>query len=91
MSNSKRIILSLKPEMLCEVDAQSEVRKMNRSEWIREAIALYLKEGEKIRIREQMRKGYQEMGLLNLQLSEEGLAQDQEDFAFYENRLNIGE
>ena len=91
MPNAKRILLNLQPELLARVDEKSKCADMSRSEWIREAITFYLAEGERLQIRRQMEKGYAEMGMLNVELSEEGLAQDQTDFTSYENRLNIGE
>lgn len=91
MPNAKRILLNLQPELLARVDEKSKCADMSRSEWIREAIAFYLAEGERLQIRKQMEKGYAEMGMLNVQLSEEGFAQDQADFTSYVNRLNIGE
>ncbi len=35
----------------------------------------------------EMKAGYREMGMLNLSLSEEGLAQDRKDLESYENYL----
>ncbi|WP_130864175.1 CopG family ribbon-helix-helix protein [Bacilliculturomica massiliensis] len=87
MSNSKKIILSLPEELLDRVDDCLKAENKNRSEWVREAIVHYLAEGEKTRIRVQMEQGYREMGMLNLKLSEEGLAEDEEDLAVYENIL----
>lgn len=91
MANAKRVLLSLQPELLLQVDAKSKCANMSRSEWIRQAITFYLEEGERLQIRAQMEKGYAEMGMLNLQLAEEGLEQDEKEFASYENRLNIEE
>lgn len=90
MSDSKKIILSLPAELLDRVDDCLRYENKNRSEWVREAIVHYLSEREKARLRAQMEQGYREMGLLNLALSEEGMAEDEKDFAAYENRL-IGE
>lgn len=87
MSDSKKIILSLPSELLDRVDDCLEYENKNRSEWVREAIVHYLSEKGKARLRAQMEQGYREMGLLNLTLSEEGLAEDEKDFAAYENRL----
>lgn len=87
MSNSKKIILSLPEELLDRVNDCLKVENKNRSEWVREAIIHYLSEVEKARIRAWMEQGYQEMGMLNLELSEEGIASDEKDFAAYENKL----
>lgn len=87
MSNSKKIILSLPEDLLNRVNDCLKLENKNRSEWVREAIVHYLSEGEKARLRGQMEQGYREMGMLNLELSEEGLAEDEKDFAMYENKL----
>lgn len=87
MSNSKKIILSLPEELLDRVDDCLKNENKNRSEWVREAIVHYISEGKKARIRVQMEQGYQEIGMLNLELSEVGLESDEKDFAIYENKL----
>lgn len=83
----KKIIVSLPEELLDQVDEILKNEKKSRSEWMREAAALYLGEIRKARIREQMERGYAEMGLLNVRLSEEGLAEDLADLEKYEKIL----
>lgn len=86
MSDSRKILVSLPNKLLDEVDDALKEDRKNRSEFIREAMKLYLRERKKLRIREMMKKGYREMGMLNLKLSEEGLA---EDAVFLENYEKI--
>ena len=83
----KKIILSLPEELLEKVDDQLKYEEISRSEWISRALVLALEQAKKDRIRARMKQGYQEMGLLNLELAEEALAADTSDFAIYESIL----
>ena len=53
------------------VDGVVEMEKRTRSEFIREAMKLYLQERKKRQIRERMQEGYIEMARLNLALANE--------------------
>ncbi len=74
MANFRRIVVSLPSSLLKEVDGLVAVEKRNRSEFIREAMRLYLEERKRSELRESLKRGYQEMASLNLALAEEGLA-----------------
>jgi len=87
MAESKRIIISLPNSLLQEVDDIAELEKRNRSEFIREAMKLYIRERRKMQIKEHMKKGYREMGAINLALSEIGLDMDCSTLKGYEARL----
>lgn len=87
MSNLKKIIVSLPETLLEQADRMMKEDKKNRSELVRDAIALYLEVRKKERIRKEMIQGYQEMGMLNLSLSEEGLEADLADLHRYEKDL----
>lgn len=84
MSNLKKIIVSLPEPLLLQTDYVLAEERKNRSELIREALVLYLSERRKKGIREQMERGYLEMGEINLTLSEEGLNSDLADLVQYE-------
>lgn len=73
MANTKRIMISLPQNLLKEVDGVVEVEKRSRSEFIREAMKLYLQERKKKQIRESMQEGYMEMASLNLTLANEAI------------------
>ena len=75
---SRKIMISLPSALLQEVDGIVALEKKNRSEFIREAMRLYLEERKKRDIRERLKRGYQEMAKINLALAEEGLALDRE-------------
>ena len=73
LTDTKRIMISLPHYLLEEVDGIVASEKRSRSDFIREAMRLYLEEREKQQIRERMQKGYMEMAKLNLRLANEAL------------------
>lgn len=75
---TKRIMISLPGNLLSEVDGVVASEKRTRSEFIREAMKLYLRERKKKQIRERMQKGYQEMAKLSLTLSSEAVYAEHE-------------
>jgi CopG family transcriptional regulator / antitoxin EndoAI len=78
MSETKRIMISLPDNLLDEVDGIVASERRTRSEFIREAMRLYLQERKKRQIRETMQKGYMEMARLNLNLANEALEAENE-------------
>ena len=87
MSRVKRIMISIPENLLKEVDGLADREKRNRSEFIREAMKLYISEQEKRNIREQMKKGYQEMAHINLCLAVENYDAENEVQEYYEEKL----
>ncbi len=73
MAETKRIMISLPQNLLTEVDGIVALEKRTRSEFIREAMRLYLQERKKRQIRERMQRGYLEMAGINLALSNEAV------------------
>lgn len=71
-------MISLPHNLLQEVDGVVEMEKRTRSEFIREAMRLYLQERKKKQIREQMQEGYMEMARLNLALANEAISAENE-------------
>ncbi|MGE5397137.1 MAG: CopG family ribbon-helix-helix protein [Chitinophagales bacterium] len=71
MPSSKKIIVSVPENLLLEMDQMRSIDNKNRSEVIREAIKLYLGERRKRVLREQMQRGYVEMGEINKTIAEE--------------------
>ena len=66
LQNTKRIMISLPDHLLEEVDGIVAKENSNRSEFIRQAMKLYLIERKKRQIRESMQRGYLEMAKINL-------------------------
>jgi len=58
------------------------------SEFIREAMKLYIQERKRRTIREQMKKGYIEMAKINLALAGENFALEHEVSKLYSGRLS---
>lgn len=87
MADIKKILINLPSNLLEEVDVIIREDKQNRSEFIREAMKLYLKEKKRIRIRDMMVRGYMEMGKINLEISEIGIDYDRLILEKYEKIL----
>lgn len=64
-------MISLPDNLLQEVDGIVEKENSNRSEFIRQAMKLYLLERKKRSLRESMQKGYMEMAKINLTIADE--------------------
>lgn len=75
---SKKIIISVPEALLAEMDLMSVAESKNRSEIVRDAIRLYLGESRKKVLREQLRKGYIEMGDINKVIADESFNMDHE-------------
>ena len=78
LSKTKRIMVSVPNHLLQEVDGIVEQENLNRSEFIREAMNLYLQERKKRNIRESMRNGYLEMAKINLNIASEAFLAEEE-------------
>lgn len=77
----KRIMISIPNSLLQEVDGIVAMDKLSRSQFIREAMRLYIEDRKRKAVRDMMKKGYQEMAVINLSLAEEGVVADDEVFA----------
>lgn len=87
LSQLKKILISLPDSLLQEVDSIVTVEKINRSEFVREAMKLYIRERRRIEMRDKMKKGYQEMAEINLKLAEMCFDVDSELQIKYEEKL----
>lgn len=87
MAETKKIMITLPDSLLEEVDIIASMEKKNRSQFIREAMRLYIREREKRQIRENMKKGYMEMAKINLMLAEMALEAENDSLMVYETRL----
>ncbi|KJS20891.1 MAG: hypothetical protein JM58_19485 [Peptococcaceae bacterium BICA1-8] len=89
VSDLKRIMISLPDNLLEEVDGIVALEKKNRSEFIREAMKLYIEERKRRYLREQMRIGYLEMASINLALAYEGLNSEDEVQVLFDKALGV--
>lgn len=87
MAELKKILISLPDNLLKEVDYIVSNEKINRSEFVREAMKLYIREIRKIEMRDKMKKGYQEMAEINIKLAEMCVEIDNEQQEKYEQQL----
>ncbi len=78
MPETKRIGISLPSNLLAEVDGAVAVEKRTRSEFVREAMYLYLQEIRKRKTIDELENGYLEMGELNLKLANEAFEAENE-------------
>ena len=76
MSNCKKILLTLPEDLLSEIDSLLTDPHMSRSEFIRKGLRFYVAEQKKIKIRELLKKGYREIGSVNLRIAEDCLSAD---------------
>lgn len=87
MAETKKILISLPNSLLKEVDSIASIQKINRSEFVRQAMRLYIREKKKLEMRDNMKKGYQDMAEINLKLAEICVEADNEIQKKYEDRL----
>jgi CopG family transcriptional regulator/antitoxin EndoAI len=71
-------MISLPDQLLQEVDGMVELVNSNRSEFIRQAMRLYLSEQKKQHLRESMQRGYMEMAKINLVMCAEAFLAEEE-------------
>lgn len=87
LTETKRIMISLPHNLLQEVDGVVAKERLTRSEFIREAMRLYLKEREKQQIREKLERGYREMAGINLSLARESIEVENESIRIAEEMI----
>lgn len=87
MSQVKRIMISLPDSLLAEVDGIVAAEQLNRSEFIREAMKLYIADRKRRLLREQMKIGYAEMARINLSLAVEQYDAESEVTSVFEPML----
>ncbi len=88
MSKQKRILISLPETLSAETDNLATCLNVSRSELIREALRNYIKDFRKREIGEMMKKGYAEMGEINLEIAEGCLSADNSQLSNYEEKLS---
>lgn len=87
MSQLKKVLITVPENLLKQVDNIARSEKSNRSEFVREAMKLYIKEKKRVMLRSQMEKGYQEMAEINLAVSEMYFDAENEAFSALEEKL----
>lgn len=87
VDNLKRVMVSLPASLLAEVDGFIQQAQGNRSQFIREAMRVYLTDLRRRELRQKMQEGYKEMASINLHLAHEGLAEEPQLLEKYEEGL----
>ena len=87
MSQLKKVLITVPDALLKQVDSVVSDENINRSEFVREAMKMYLSEKKKQSISEQMKKGYQEMADINLNIARMCFDAEENDFSAYEEKL----
>lgn len=87
MAETRRITVSLPNSLLEQVDIMVPMEYKNRSDFVIDAMKLFINEKKRIGIIEKLKEGYKEMSQINLNLAEMGLEQDIKDLALYEANL----
>ena len=87
MVGSKKLVVNLTETLNDEFNKALEEDSKKRSEFIREAIIVYIEEKKRLNLIDQMRKGYMDMAQLNLEIAEMGFANDIDEFKKYEAKL----
>ena len=83
--DTKRVQISIPAALLNQIDSIAQERKINRSQFIQNAVQMYIMERETDSLQEKLRVGYQIMAELNLTLAEEG--NDEDLLENYERQL----
>lgn len=87
MSRLKKILISLPDTLLDEVDNLATEQNINRSEFVREAMKLYIREKKKMELSARMKRGYEEMAQINLEIAGYCLSADNIQQQSYEEKL----
>ena len=91
MAGLKKILVSLPDSLLREVDEIVAIEEINRNEFVKEAMKLYIRERHKIVLREKMRQGYEEMAIINVEWTEVGIRSENNALEVYESILSESE
>lgn len=87
MAESKNVVVNLPDYLLEECNEILSKDNKNISEFIREAIILYIEERKRYRLIEKMKVGYAEMASINQEIAEIGFDIDICNLCEYETRL----
>lgn len=87
LSHQKKILISLPDALLTEVDSLATAQKINRSEFVREAMRRYIDEQKSASLNLALKKGYEQMADINLEIAEFCLKADNIQQQSYEEKL----
>lgn len=87
MSQLKKVLICVPDALLAEVDSYVKGKNTNRSEFVREAMRVYLSERMQKNREEQLKNGYCQMADINRNIAELCLCADSETLCAYEEKL----
>ncbi len=87
MSQLKKVLITVPDALLAQVDSVASSENLNRSEFVREAMKMYLHEKKKQSQTEQLKKGYQEMADMNLSIAKMCFDAEEQALSAYEEKL----
>lgn len=87
VARQRKILISVPDSLLSEADTMANSQNINRSEFVREAMRLYIREKKKSEIADKLKKGYEEMAEFNLEYSDYCLEADNRQLKLYEYKL----
>ncbi|HZK33321.1 MAG TPA: CopG family transcriptional regulator [Tissierellaceae bacterium] len=87
MGETNAIVAGIPSNLLGESNGMVPMENKNMSDFVMEALRLFIEEKKRLEVIEKLKKGYIEMSDLNVRLSEMGLEQDNLELALYESSL----
>lgn len=88
MAEQRKMLLHLSDKLIEGADKYAKEDGISRSELIRKALRLYLEQRDYKELEQQMIKGYQLMGKINLEEAEFALEADNRQYLSYEEKLS---
>ncbi len=88
MSELKKVLITLPDHLLREVDEIVALENMNRSEFVRQAMKLYIGQRHRMEIKEQLMRGYGQMADINRDWAEVGMEAEERILEAYESLLS---
>lgn len=87
MAEIRSVAVSLPNGSIEEVNLMLPIEPDHKSDFMIEAMKLFINEKKKINLNERLKEGYKIMSKINLDLAEIGLEQDNIDLMIYEARI----
>lgn len=88
MSECKKIVVNVPDSLLDDVDSFAKSDGVSRSDMIREAMNEYIFRRKAKLLREQLKKGYEQMAAINIEWAENCLEADNLCQSHYEEKLS---
>lgn len=87
MAETRRTDTNIKKDVFKDPNMMLPMEYKNMSDFIVDAMKLFIEEKKKRELIEKLKIGYKKMSILNLKLAEIGLEEDIRDLAIYEANL----